>query len=324
MKKLINLLLFAAFFIVGCSSPTPQIHKWDNTKYENFESSIGIDVFNENSYNGTDNDSYKANNTLYISDLLNPITIMFNNNGKNRNFIMNIYYDYQPISFKVTKDGSYEKNYTFSLDDKYEIELPLYLTSDLEKSGAHKLMITFSIAPELHAKNFNKSIDWYGATIIQDIIFDLDNDDFINKTNFVQSDATSELHYSYTLNQDYDYSIMDTGIMPLTPASIKVKPNESFSLMYNVSSPSKKRSKVLLLATLGFNHVPINDSPYLILEVPEKGTVIGKLNFTAPEKPGLYEIISYSVSNPFEKYIGSSHIEYLIESAPRFTLEVQE
>lgn len=323
MRRIVIVLL-AIVIISGCSNHSPTIEKWDNSKYESFTSSVGIDVFNENSFNTEEVlDSYKANNTLYITDLSKPIYVKFNNNGKDRNFIMNVYYDYKPIKFKIGNKGDYDQSYKFDLDDGYEINLPLYLPADLNMIGTHKLLITFSIGYNIHAKELGQVIRWYGASTIQDIIFEPDIQSFDRQQKFDKPMGMVDLKYDYTLNQDNDYQILETGIMPLPPVSLTVKPKQEFKLNYNVSYPGEGAGQVLLIATIGFESTYINNKPYLLLEVPENKTVVGEVTLIAPEEPGLYEIISYSISSPYDKINTLNLRDYIIQSSPRFTLEVK-
>lgn len=325
--------LFALSFIIililftGCSDSSQKIHKWDNSKYADYSSSVGINVYNEHSFNTKDREDlncYKANSTLYITDLSKPITVMFNNNGKDRTFVMNVYYDYKPIQFKIDKNGNYDELHTFDLNDGYEIELPLYLPQDLTMSGAHKLLITFGIGPEIHAKDLNQIIDWYGSATIQDIVFNPENDEFDNSGKYETPKGSIPLSYNYALNQDYDYSILTTEIMPNPPITLTVKPNEKFKLIYNVSIQEEHTDQVLLLTTIGFRHTLMNDSDYMLLEIPYKSTGSGPVELTAPDKEGLYEIISYQVCSPFEKISGRNILKYDVGWNQRFTLEVKK
>jgi hypothetical protein len=112
--------------------------------------------------------------------------------------------------------------------------------------------------------------------------------------------------------------------LPNPPVVFTVKPNQKFKLIYNVSSPSaKENSQVLLLTTIGYKQVLINNKPYLLLEIPKDSTGIGEMELTAPDKPGLYEIISYSVCSPFNKFDGKNLLSFNIEASQRFTLRVK-
>lgn len=327
-NKILTLsLVLLIFLLSGCSDSAQRVHKWDNTKYAAYPSSVGINIYNEHSYNTVereDPNSYKANRKLYISDLSKPITVMFNNNGKDRTFVMNVYYDYKPIQFKIDKNGNFNENHTFDLNDGYEIELPLYLPQDLTMTGSHKLLVTFGIGPEIHAKDLNQLIDWYGSADVQDIVFNPDDIVFDNSQKYEVPKTSTPLSYIYTLNQDYDYSILKTEIMPDPPITMTVKPKEKFKLIYNVSIPEENTKQVLLLTTIGFKHVLMNDSDYLLLEIPNKSTGSGQIELTAPDKEGLYEIISYRVCSPFEKMNSRDILKYDVGASQRFTLEVKE
>lgn len=331
MKKILFFLLMIMCVLLpltSCNNSNSRVQKWDNTKYSDFPSSVGINVYNEHSFNlknPEDINSNKANRTLYITDLSKPITVKFNNNGKDRDFIMNVYYDYNAIDFKIDDTGKYDQKYIFHLADGYEIELPLYLPKDLEMSGSHKLLITFCIGPELHAKDLGELIDWYGSATIQDVVFEPDSINFSNMKEYQKPPKTLPLHYTYTLNQDYDYDVIKTKIMPNPPVVLTVKPDERFELVYNASYSDKSKSgQALLLFTIGFKQAFINDDKYLLLEIPKGSTGIGKIELTAPKEPGLYEIISYQVCSPFEKYDSQLTTQFKIMQSTRFTLEVEK
>ncbi|REK65687.1 MAG: hypothetical protein C6P35_09970 [Cohnella sp.] len=202
----------------------------------------------------------------------------------------------------------------------------MYLPPDVKMSGAHKLFITFNIGSEIHAKELNQIIPWYGASIVQDIVFEssLKNIDFIPQVESTKPANEIDLQYDYTLNQDFDFQILKTGVMPPPPVTLTVKPQEKFKLMYNVSYPGNKAGQVLILATVGFESATVNDKPYLLVDVPKSKTAIGEINLVAPKTTGFYEVISYSINSPFEKIDGKSLEDFRTQAAPRFTLEVKD
>lgn len=331
MRVIVNVLFVFVLItgLSGCSNDDVKVVEWDNSKYESFMSSVGIDVFNDNSFDHEPHEKdaiYKTNNTLYITDLSKPITVKFNNNGKNRNFIMNVYYDYKPLRFKIGNKGDYEQLYKFDLDDGHEIELPLYLPVDLNMVGAHKLLVTFSIGHDSHAKELKQVIEWYGASTIQDIVFESNTQQVLFDQEISFDEPTNEVNmqYDYTLNQDYDYTILDSGVLPSPPISLTVKPKQEFKLNYNVAYSGENDGQVLLITTIGYKATSINNQPYLTLKVPKGKSVVGEATIQAPEEPGLYEIISYSISSPFDKINSQNLRNHTIQASPRFTLEVRE
>ncbi|WP_333510977.1 hypothetical protein [Thermoanaerobacterium saccharolyticum] len=74
----------------------------------------------------------------------------------------------------------------------------------------------------------------------------------------------------------------------------------------------KENNQVLLLTTIGYKQTLINNRPYLLLELPKGSTGIEEMELTAPDKPELYEIISYSVCSPFNKFDGKDLLSFNI------------
>lgn len=300
-----------------------RVEEWDNTKYEGWASSVGLDVYNKNSFNTSDDNSNKANRILHIEDLNDPITLKFNNNGKARNFILTVYYDYEQIPFKISKINQYNDHFQFELDDGYEIELPLFLPTDLEMSGNHKLLLSFTIGHDIHAKDIPTQSDWYGTNIVYDLVYDIDDLTFVDHAIYEPPTKTIDLTYSFTLNEDFTYSILDTEILPNVNKVISINSGENLKLIYNVSTLGNDTEKLLLLATIGFEQVNIDGEKYKLLQVPKGVTGFGEIELTAPEEPGLYEVIALAVYNPFDKINLDSNLEFDVYSSVRFTLEVR-
>lgn len=326
-------LFFIIFMIIHLAScdkndnkqvnihPDMKVAKWDNTKYADWESSVGLDVYNENSFNTEDENSNKANKILYIENLNDPITLKFNNNGKKRNFIVTVYYDYEQIPFKISETNDYDLHYKFELDDGYEAELLLYLPRDLKMEGNHKLLISFTIGHDINAKDISGQSDWYGMNAVYDIVYDINDVEFIDYHTYEKATKTIDQTYRFTLNEDFHYSILDTNILPHVNKVITIKPGEKLNLMYHASTLGSDAEKILLLATIGFEQVNIDGKKYKLLEIPTGETGIGEIALTAPEQPGFYEVIALAVSNPFAKINDESNFE--VYSSVRFTLEVK-
>jgi hypothetical protein len=316
-------LFLLALLLTGCENEDDKsqvkIAHWDNAKYSEWESSVGIDVYNSNSFSKTNGVLNKTNSLLYIADIDEPITIKFNNNGKNRNFSLTVFYDYEQIPFKITEDGTINDIYTFTLDDSYEIELPLFLPNNIEKSGSHKLLVSFSIGYDIHAMDLEDFSDWYGMSKIYDVTFggeaDFSDKKIVYEKPFNIVDRTLNL----LLVPDMGPEIMNINIDTL-PKVIEVKGGTPFNLTYRISTDNSE--KVLLLVTVGFRQIKIDDSSYKLFKFEKSKTCYGDIQLTAPEEIGLYEVIALKVQNPFEKI--QEPIRCDVRSSVRFTLKVIE
>lgn len=341
MKKniLCVLLISVLLILASCTninknaniSTEIKITDWDNSKYEGynemFENSIGLNVENSNSFNiakDEEKSMYKELNTLYIDDINDSISLKFNNNGKTRNFILTVFYDYQQIPFKISDDNNYDISYKFELDTGKEIELPLYLSEDVDKdNGIHKLLISFTIWYDIHAGDYEDKSTWYGYSQTYDVIYN-ENEMFIDTPNNITHtdiDKTIDLMYNFEINKDYAYSILESNILPSMETLITTNKNDEVKLMYNVSATEIDTEDLLILLTVDFNQTIINNKPYELIKLPKGKTGIGEINFMAPDKEGKYEVIAYLIYNPFQQNQLTSHS--IVSSAQRFTLEVK-
>lgn len=306
-----------------------EILDWDNKKYDMWDSSVGLDVYNENSFTNFDeNILYKWINTLYITDLDEPIILKFNNNGSDKNYILSIFYDYKQIPFKIKSEGDYNINYIFELEDSKEIKLPLYLPDDLVMDDSHKLLVSFVMKPEIHAKDLDGLSNWYGINLVYDIIYNNDEKNFNfyyekDELNYEEILNTIDLTYEFNLNEDFEYSILETEIMPNPSKLIKVKKGNKFNLVYNISTIGNDTENVLMLVNYNFNQTMIDGNyNYKLFKVPKDKTGVGTIELLAPDEVGLYEVTALLVYNPFEKI--NMENDYTVDTNMRFTLEVVE
>lgn len=302
--------------------------EWDNAKYSDWESSVGLNVYNLNSsecaagYEGVTN---KELSTIHITDLDDPIFVDFNNNGKKRNFIMSVFFDYVQIPFKITQEGGYDKNYTFELEDSKEIKLPLYLPSELAAKGTHKLLISISIGYDIHGKDLESQSDWYGINLMYDFTYDeglqlSGPTEGIPESHYEEPPYTVAATFPFHLNEDFDYSIIETEIMPNVRKEIEVKKSEKFPLVYNASTLGSTAVEVLMLATINFKQAEVDGEGYKLFQIPNGSTGVGTIELTAPDEPGYYEVIALLVYNPFLRRNLTD--DFNIDTNVRFTLHV--
>ena len=299
-----------------------QVTKWDNTKYADWDSSVGLDVYNSNSFDEINGDLYKANSVLYITNINEPITLKFNNNGKDRNFALTAYYDYKQIPFRISETGEYSEIYKFDLEDSYEIEIPFYLPNDLETNGDHKLLISFSIGHDFHAKDLETLSDWYGMSMVYDLTFDqkesFDDFHFRSPYSFEEPQHIIDNLHTLTLNTDYNFDIISSDNAK-TDNLLTVKKGTPFDLVYNAASPLRV-DNIALIVTFGYKQTSVDGQDYKLINIPSGKTGVGTIKLTAPDETGLYEVIALSAYNP----LGKKGTAEKVRSSVRFTLNVTE
>lgn len=318
------IVIVLAFFLpllVSCERNNENnnvyIHKWDNRRYSDWETSVGIDAYNSNSYKKINDKLNKANSLLYITDPDEPITIKFNNNGKERDFVLTIFYDYVQIPFKITADGIYDNIYTFALDDSYEIELPLFLPKEIDRTGSHKLLISFSIGHNIHAADLEELSDWYGMGSVYDISFDGEADFSNKKIVYNKPSHIDDRTFNMLLVPDAGADIINININSL-PKMIEVKKGKPFHLTYRLSTDNSE--KVLFLVTIGFQQTPVDGVEYKLFTFDKNKTAYGDIQLIAPDEVGLYEVIALKILNPFEKIQVGTWCD--VKTSVRFTLKV--
>jgi hypothetical protein len=350
MKKTVLFALCLCFLLSACSknadntaNETPsddiKITDWDNSKYEAqndmFKYSIGLNVVNDNSPEPIDANSdtvFAELNTLYIDDINAPITLEFDSNGKDRNFIVTVYYDYVPIPFKISRNGEYSYTYKFDLEAGKLIELPMFLPNDTDTEGLHKLFVSFVIGYDMHTSDLNlptadsgieEHLTWYGYGTVLDVIYgknELDGAPPFD-VDYEKIENTVDLQYAFEINQDYDFDILQTGILKPMANEIAAKSGSEAVFTYNASNViGGTVEDFLVLLTVDFEQAPINGKGYELIHIPGGKTGIKEMRFTVPVDMGKHEVFAYLIPNPFKQYaLGDiSGIEF----SQRFTLNV--
>jgi len=297
-----------------------QYSKFDNK--HGFENSYYIDVYNNNS-----NRNLKSQNLLLVSDVSTPIYFEFSQIGSSSKVIMNVFYDYNQVTFKVA-DKDYSDNYIFNIINGNKIKIPVYLKNAVLQNDdkIHKLFVTFTSSPDRHALDYDLPTDFFGINGVYDIVYTLDYKNevyrnFNNKNIIVPDNNFEKNSGNLILNTDYENTEQNSSNGGILKPKVSLESSEGtpLKLMYNFSKLNSENC--LLLITIGFAPTTINGNDYyqLIKLDGDNGTANGSIEVTTPDKSGLYEIIGYIVHNPFNK---QQTADNLVKTSYRFTLNV--
>ncbi|MCG8485582.1 MAG: hypothetical protein MJA31_19905 [Clostridia bacterium] len=273
----------------------------------------------------------KSQNMLYIPSSTETIYLdygLIDNSGDITEVLLQIYYDYELINFKVS-DNEYSTQYAFDIKDGKKIKIPVHIDENALKDDnkIHKLLIVFTEGYNQNAAQFDRVTDEYGLNQIYDVVHTLDYSNevymegeinkIIPKTNFEKS------YSNLLLNLDYNNSEMKNkgGIINPEP-SMQIEKNTQLPLMYNIDK-YKVKNDCLIIITANYKPLKINENNYyqLIKLDGEKGTANGSINIMTPNKSGNYEIIGYVIRDPFKK---QSSPDNIVDTSPRFTMVVTE
>lgn len=320
---LLILLLFGVYQItINRNQDENQVRQTQfNNTHADFKTSYYIDSYNKNS-----SDDLKSQDLIYISDPTAPIYFEYAQVGSSTQVIMNLYYDYKPISFQVA-DKEYSDKYIFDIKDGNKVKIPVYIKRQAEKDDKkiHKLLVTFASAPDQNASQYSLPTDFFGINAVYDVVYTKNYKNEVFSENDSSDDIIPENNFSENLgdlilNTDYKNKEQNTngGILK-PPVSLEHKKGTPLKLMYNFEKMGSR--ECLLLITLNFSPVKINGSDYQIVKLDgEKGTANGQVEVSTSGQSGLYEVVGYIIHDPFRKQQSADNI---IKNSYRFTLDLR-
>ncbi|MEI3614624.1 hypothetical protein [Pseudogracilibacillus sp. SO30301A] len=298
------------------SSPSPKIETAIN-EYPELGAGFSMKVSNENIK--TDSDIIDF---FIMESPQDELTIFFENFYTNSEFVLNLFYDYQQIDFKV--DGHKKTtNYFFELNENESISIPVILPKTIKADKSpHKLLVSIVVAPYYHEKDLKLNSDHYGIVMDYEIEYDGYNssESFSQKPEINQPELI-DLPFASALMINDDLN-MNAKVANNPPHSLSVKPNEEVTLAYR-AGPEENATNYLLTVLIDWKQTLINNNePFQIINIPDSNKVgYGTFTFIAPNDPGDYELIAYLIPEPFTR---KSDDLFSISSSTRFTLSVPQ
>lgn len=296
------------------SSPSPKIDIAIN-EYPEFGSGFSMKVSNKNIK--TDSDIIDF---FIMENPQDKLTIFFENFYTDGEFVLNLFYDYQQLEFKVDNQEQ-SKNYYFELGENESISIPVTLSDEIIADDLpHKLLASIVVAPNSHEKELKLNSDYYGIVIDYEIEYGNYNalNNYNQQFEIVQPKLI-EIPFGSALMINDDFNA-NTKVANYPPHSLSVKPNEEVTLAYR-AGPEENATNYLLTVLLDWKQALINNEPFQIIKIPDSTKVgYGTFTFIAPNDPGDYELIAYLIPEPFTR---KSDDLFSISLSTRFTLSVQ-
>lgn len=313
--KSLTAYVIIMLLLVGCTNQNSLFDDKSNIEGTRYT----MLVSNNNSTDKTKNDF-----NLNVTNVEGPFHVELKNEGRDREMIMTVYYDYKQIDFRVD-DGSYLDNYIFSIQDGEKKNISFYIDNVAEADDlCHKLLINFTASPNIHSKDINNPSYQYGISSIYNLYYDSNSDatyieapEAIIPKNIFSNFISAPL----VINMDYDNVQQKESILEYPEKVLRCRPNEQIKLMYNISDEEFKNALVIL--NVGYQQTQINNNPYLMVSLEEANESVFNdyFQFIAPEEDGIYEVIGFVIFDPFTKEASGINNVY---TSIRFSLEVQD
>lgn len=270
-----------------------------------------LDVYTRQSKNDV------RNGTILLNNLSDELIIDVQNGVLDREVLIKLFCDYKEIEFKI--DNNYVDNYEITLAGQEKRIIPISLKDNgLTIDKLHKLTVSLIASPKKFEKDYNFKSNKYGITLNYDLI-----------TDKVKNKSYNSMHYekpTHVLKTDQYIELMinsdfkPSSILKVPNSSFEVEKGKNFKLAYRIGD-FENVNKYLVLVTLNWEQVQIDNKPYKLLEIPSGTMGYGTFEFNAPDRPGLYEFNAYVIADPF----GVENINRFmpIPTAFRFTLNVK-
>jgi len=287
------------------------------TEFPSDMTSIGLFV-------SQDPDESMIGKTICMEDEEDPIYVTCSYIGPTTTLTLSVYYDYQQIPFRVGEKEDKVDTYSFQLNNREEIKVPMILdglTSDEER---HKLLFSVIGASDRHMSELEEVADCVNITHLCDLIYKENQTD---KMSFTLSKSTPERMFrcpearNLVLNTDYENQELQKNGYPALPKSVyPCKAGSTLELMYTLRGVETSETG-LIFVTTDYEQVEINGKDSLLFAVNTEDVCTGRLSIKVPEVPGLYDEIGYAVFDP-TALVDDVEL-HNVEISPRFTLQVE-
>lgn len=233
--------------------------------------------------------------------------------GQNRKLMLQVYIDYQQVSINV--NGIEYTAYPLEADEHYSETVSYNISNGIDTSLNHKMLVVLIAGADVVTSQTSFELsDQYAIALDYTLSFDDNN-------------ALAQSVYPYSELEPTD--IQSSGIMLNTDFSgeeknqlperkISVNAGECFDLQLLLGG-YENVSDVAVIISVGLTQAKINQCDYVVCEIQDGKYNRGIVQLTAPDTPGLYEVMGWIVKNPFSAEMA----EWLpCDMSYRFTIEV--
>ncbi|MBL0388974.1 hypothetical protein JJB07_20460 [Tumebacillus sp. ITR2] len=234
-----------------------------------------------------------------------------NFSGQDATFSLLVYLDYKQRK---------ELTVSFELKNNEEKLVPLHFPVQDLGDGAHALVLSL-IAESNKLTSAAKEPSEFFGTAGRYTLVKKQGDAFQGAPVPAPSEVTREANGFNGVFLSPDVSNPDTFKVPPKQVTVKARQPVEFSVRMGGDPEAET---YLSWMTLGWQQVPWESGePYWFAKVPAGKFAVRTLKFTAPDKPGDYEVASFVAVEPFSMP-DSAHVSRLnVNSSFRFTLHVE-
>jgi len=254
-------------------------------------------------------------------------------------YVFMLFLNYEPIDFYVLGEEGWVRNFHFSLEGGYEINIPFRL--DLNPSSAHTYKLTAGLFanPNEHAKDENSDF-WLlaSANVVNlDLIFgngaDINLSQSYNTVPLERSESVGwlPLHFSQDIHSldtiwetEWDWENLPT-IQAIVGEKIE------FNFIASVFPEHEAIENYLILALLDWEPVELSGNPFLFVEIEEnddypEGFIsdFGDFTIQVPSEPGYFELVGIIIPNANHANTPSFMSSGPLRTSFRMTVKVTE
>lgn len=296
-----------SFILSGCSHSATV----DDSQSQHFISGntngYYLDVFSTTSRNK------ERTGVVELSSFDEKLFAQIENTGQTRTLALQVFVDYQQVPIKI--DGIEYGSYLIEADENYAETISFNISSGVNTSMNHKMTVVLVAGADvITSKETFELSNQYTITLDYILSFDSHNAMVQSEYLYTELEPTAVLSSGIMLNTDFS----DEDRNRLPERKISVAAGESLDLQLLMGG-YKDVSEVAVIITIGLMQAKINESDYIVCQTQDGAYSRGTIQLSAPDIPGLYEVMGFVVKNPFSNEIS----EWIpCDTSYRFTLEV--
>lgn len=233
--------------------------------------------------------------------------------GQNRTLMLQVYIDYQQIPIMI--GGIEYTSYILEADEDYAEIISFNLSKNIDTTLNHKMLVVLVAGADVFTSQTEFELsDQYAIALDYTLSFADDNALAQSVYPYTEFEPTDIQSSGILLNTDFS----GEEISQLPERKVAVNAGECFDLQLSLGG-YENVSDVAVIISIGQTQAKINQCDYIIGEIQDGRYSRSIVQLTAPDTPGLYEVMGWIVKDPFS----AKTTEWLpCDMSYRFTIEV--
>lgn len=236
------------------------------------------------------------------------------NAGKNREFVLKVYIDYEEVAIKI--NGHSYNSFYFSLNDKSLEQISFLLPNNIDESKRHKLTVFLISGANINAGNLSENLTNSYSIVLDYLLLFECSDSFIDLDDEYTSIETLNNKSYQGLLFNIDYSKGESNKLP--PKEITIESGEKIKLAYRVGGYEDTECYAIILM-INWNAVKIDNQFYKLVKTDKGKVGYGEFLLQIPLNEGKYEVTGWVIPNPFNE---NKLNLFPLDSSYRFTINV--